>query len=90
MDYLLIGLALGVSFALLFGAGAGVNYGLEQRSFRKRICSLNTPEGHRQEAERLIGLSIRTFDKDYERYLRDEAFQHFVHADQLENGPYKH
>lgn len=89
MDELFIGLALGISLTLLFIAGCGVNHKLESDGFRKRVTAVHTPETHRNEAERLLRQSIRA-DKypDYQRYLRNEAFQHYQQADLLENGPY--
>ena len=89
MEYLLIGLAIGLGIALLFGAGAGVNHGLEARALRKHVCSIVTAEDHRNEGARLLHKAIYSNSKEYSKYLRNEAYVHFRYADMIEHGPYK-
>lgn len=89
MEFLLLGTLLGVSLGLSMCAGAGVYRGLEMRAYRKRVCSLIDAESYRAEGTRLLYQAIRTPNRAFERYLREQAFLHFCRADQIENGPYK-
>jgi len=89
MDHVLIGVALGIGFSMLILIGVLLNHALEARAFRKRVCAMETPEGHRQEGERLLHLALRARDPKFAHYLRNEALCQFIRADQLENGPYK-
>ena len=90
MDPILLAVILGIGFGLFVGLGAGINHGLERRAYRKRVCSIVTAEDHREEAARLIHEAIHSHNSGVERYLRNQAFAHFVIADQIENGPYKY
>jgi hypothetical protein len=85
-----ISLWIGLGLAMFFAAGAGLNHGLEARSYRKHMCSIITAEDHRNEGARLIHQAMASNDKVFERYLRNEAYTHFRTADIIENGPYKY
>ncbi len=90
MEYLVLGVLLGVLAASFLGAGAGINHSLEARAYRKRVCSISSSSDHRAEAARLIRESFHTNNPEFGKYLRNEAYVHFRNADMIDNGPYKY
>jgi len=77
-----------LSLVLAFFAGGSVWHVVSIRTHRRRICAIVSADDHTREAARLVHRAIRTKDLVYKQHLRDDAFQHYVLADKIENGPY--